>query len=54
MWQDDNVTVKYIMFALISNELPRQHEGMDVLFILLNLKELYGEQNQTTRYEISK
>ena len=27
---------------------------MDVPFILLNLKELYGEQSRTTRYEISK
>ena len=54
MWKDDCVIVKYIMLASMSNELQRQHEDMDVLSILLNLKELYGEQSWTARYEISK
>ena len=54
MWKDDSVTVKCIMLASMSNKLQRQHEDMDVPSILLNLKELYGEQSQTTRYEISK
>ena len=54
MWKDDSVTVKCIMLALMSNELQRQYEDMDVSSILLNLKELYGEQNRTTRYKISK
>ena len=54
MWKEDSVTVKYIMLTSTSNELQRQYEDMDVLSILLNLKELYGEQSQTARYEISK
>ena len=36
------------------NELQRQHDSMDTHSILLNLKELYGEQSRTARYEISK
>ena len=54
MWKDDSVTVKCIMLVSMNNKLQRQHEGMDVFSILLNLKELYGEQNRTARYEISK
>ena len=42
------------MLASMSNELQRQHEDIDVFSILLNLKELYGEQSRTARYEISK
>ena len=42
------------MLASMSNELQRQHEDMDIPSILFNLKELYGEQNRTARYEISK
>ena len=45
MWKDDSVTVKSIMLISISNELPRQHEDMDVPSILFNLKEFYGEQS---------
>ena len=54
MWKDDSVSVKYIMLASMNNELQRQHEDIDVPSILFNLKELYGEQSQTTRYEIFK
>lgn len=54
MWKNDSVTVKCIILASMSNELQRQHEGMDTQSILLNLKELYGEQSRTARYEISK
>ena len=50
----DSVTVKYIMLASMNNELQRQYENIDIFFILLNLKELYGEQNRIARYEISK
>ena len=50
----DSMTIKYIMLASISNELQRQHKDMDVPSIVLNLKELYGEQSRTARYEISK
>ena len=53
MWKDDSVTVKCIMLASMSNELQRQHEDMDVPSIF-SLKELYGKQSRTTRYEISK
>ena len=53
MWKNDSLTVKYIILASMSNELQRQHESMDTQFIL-NLKELYGEQSRTARYEISK
>ena len=38
----------------MSNELQQQHDGMNTQSILLNLKELYGEQSRTARYEISK
>ena len=42
------------MLASMSNELQRQHDSMDALSILLNLKDLYGEHSRTARYEISK
>ena len=42
------------MQASMSNELQRQHDGMDTQSILLNLNELYGEQSRIARYEISK
>ena len=54
MWQNDTLSVKCIILASMSNELQRQHESMDTLSILLNLKELYGEHSRTARYEISK
>ena len=38
----------------MNNEMQRQYESMDAQSILLNLKELYGEQSRITRYEISK
>ena len=54
MWLNDSMTVRCIMLASMSNELQRQHEGMEPQSILLNLKELYGEQSRTARYEVSK
>ena len=54
MWQNDSLTVKCIILASMTNELQRQHESMDTQSIMLNLKELYGEQSRTARYEISK
>ena len=54
MWQNDSLNIKCIMLASMRNELQRQHDGMDAPSILLNLKELYGEQCRTARYEISK
>ena len=53
MWKNDSLTVRCIILASMSNELQRQHESMDTQSIL-NLKELYGEQSRTARYEISK
>ena len=54
IWKNDSLTIKCIILASMSNELQRQHESMDTQSILLNLKELYGEQSRTARYEISK
>ena len=54
MWQNDSLTIKCIILPSMSNELQRQHDGMDTQSILLNLKELYGEHSRTARYEISK
>ena len=54
MWQNDSLTVKCIMLASMTNELQRQHESMDTQSILINLKDLYGEQSRTARYEVSK
>ena len=45
IWKDDSMTVKYIIRSSMNNELQRQHEDMNVPYILLNLKELYGEQS---------
>ena len=43
MWLNDSMTIRCIMLASMSNELQRQHEGMEPQSILLNLKELYEE-----------
>ena len=54
IWQNDSLTVKCIILASMTNELQRQHESMDTQSILINLKDLYGEQSRTARYEVSK
>ena len=48
MWQIDGTAIKIFMLASISNELQRQHDGIDPKSILLNLKELYGEESGTS------
>ncbi|PKI33258.1 hypothetical protein CRG98_046352 [Punica granatum] len=46
---------RYYMLASMSNELQKQHENMkSSCEILKNLRELYGENSRTARYEISK
>ena len=53
-WQDDSIMVQWIMLASMRNEWQMQHEQMDPQSVLLHLKELYGEQSRTARYELSK
>ena len=50
---DDMDVACGIMLASMSPGLQKQHEHMDDP-ILLNLQELFEEQNRTERYEISK
>ena len=51
---DDNKARCYVL-ASMSNELQCQHEDMKTVKAMLDhLKELYGEQSRSTRYEISK
>lgn len=39
----------------MSNELQHQHEHMpNATSMIINLRELYGENSRTVRYEISK
>ena len=54
MWQNDSLTIKCIILASMTNELQRQHESMDTQSILINLKDLYGEQSRNARYEVFK
>ena len=54
MWQNDSMIVKCIILASMSNKLSRQYKDMDASSILLNLKELYGEQSRTAWYKLSK
>ena len=53
-WKEDSTIAHCYMLASMSNELQRQHENMDARSVLLHLKELFGEQSRTERYEISK
>ncbi|XP_031394396.1 uncharacterized protein LOC116205848 [Punica granatum] len=53
-WSVDDTKVRCYMLASMSNELKRQHENMkSSREILKNLRELYGENSMTARYEIS-
>ncbi|XP_031398511.1 uncharacterized protein LOC116209094 [Punica granatum] len=55
MWSAADTRVRCYMLASMSNELQKQHENMkSSREILNNLRELYGENNRTARYEISK
>ena len=51
---DDMDVACGIMLVSMSPGLQKQHEHMDAPTILLNLQELFEEQNRTERYEISK
>ncbi|PKI72507.1 hypothetical protein CRG98_007110 [Punica granatum] len=54
-WSVDDTKVRYYMLASMSNELQKQHENMkSSREILKNLRELYGKNSRTARYEISK
>ncbi|PKI65303.1 hypothetical protein CRG98_014341 [Punica granatum] len=54
-WSVDDSKVRYYMLASMSNELQKHHENMkSSREILKNLRELYGENSSTARYEISK
>ena len=53
-WKEDSVKVQCYMLGSMSNELQRQHDNMEPKTILTHLKELFGEQSRTERYEISK
>ena len=54
-WHADDMQARCYMLASMTNELQKQHENMKTASeVLLHLKELYGEQSKSTRYEISK
>ncbi|XP_077221631.1 uncharacterized protein LOC143855399 [Tasmannia lanceolata] len=49
-WTDDNEMAKCYILGSMSNVLQQQHVGMATATeIMLNLKELFGEQNRTAR-----
>ena len=52
---DEDSRVKCYVLAFMSNELQSQHEHMSTAQAMItHLQELYGEQNRTTRFEVSK
>ena len=54
-WHADDMQARCYMLASMTNELQKQHENMKTASeVLLHLKELYGEQSRSARYEISK
>ncbi|XP_020081118.1 uncharacterized protein LOC109704754 [Ananas comosus] len=54
-WTDDDNKVRCYILASISNELQRQHEDLKTAKeMLTHLKELYGEQSRSARFEVSK
>ena len=54
-WTDDDNKDRCYMLASMSNELQRQHEDIKTIKAILDhLKDLYGEQSQSTHYEVSK
>ena len=54
-WHEHDFRARTYLLASMNNDLQRQHENMRTAAdMILNLKELYGEQSRTARYEISK
>ncbi|PKI75972.1 hypothetical protein CRG98_003630 [Punica granatum] len=55
LWHANDLKVRCYMLASMSDKLQRQHENMkSAREVLKQLKELYGENSITSRYEISK
>ncbi|XP_077242511.1 uncharacterized protein LOC143883025 [Tasmannia lanceolata] len=49
-WLEDNEMAKCYILGSMSNLLQQQHIGIDVASdIMLNIKEIFGEQHRTTR-----
>ena len=42
------------MLASMPSELQKQHEAMDSYTIVFHIRELYGEQAISKRFEVSK
>ena len=54
-WSDDDLRVKCYVLTSMSNELQSQHEHiLTVRTLIIHLQELYGEQNWTAYFELSK
>ena len=51
---DECLTAKCIILASMSSELQRQHQDMDPYEIVEHLKKMYGGQNRTTKFLLSK
>ena len=54
-WKEDDMQVRCLMLASMSNELQRQHETIEnAASILLHLQEMYGTRTRRERYVLSK
>lgn len=52
-WVKDAEMARCYVLASMSNELQRKHEHMDVQSMLLNTKELYGENSRAEMYSVT-
>ncbi|XP_017970414.1 PREDICTED: uncharacterized protein LOC108660668 [Theobroma cacao] len=51
---DDLDQATYVMLASMAPNLQKQHEAMNALDIILNLREMFDKESRTKRFDISR
>ncbi|XP_021298054.1 uncharacterized protein LOC110427022 [Herrania umbratica] len=53
-YMDDLDQATYVMLASMAPDLQKQHEAMNALDIILNLREMFDKESCTERFDISR
>ncbi|XP_017976398.1 PREDICTED: uncharacterized protein LOC108661922 [Theobroma cacao] len=54
VYMDDLDQARYVMLASMAPNLQKQHEAMNVMDIILNLREMFDKESHTKRFDISR
>ncbi|XP_017984315.1 PREDICTED: uncharacterized protein LOC108663610 [Theobroma cacao] len=54
VYMDDLDQATCVMLASMAPNLQKQHEAMDALYIILNLREMFYKESRTERFNISR